>query len=129
MTKSAAQLEAEIAESLRAKAWQEQVDREHRERQARLARTGQTPEQLYEEYQSDVAAGVHHGERRGRAKSFRTITSAADALAWSEAAKRKTDDAYSATEHNEAARAHKDAAKRHRSDLAGAEAAWLQDLA
>jgi hypothetical protein len=67
-----AQLNAEIDEALRAKKWQEQVEREDRERRARLARTRPTPAQLYEEYQSDLAAGVFHGEQRGRARDFRT---------------------------------------------------------
>jgi hypothetical protein len=72
MTKPAAQLQAEIDETIRARKWQEQVERDDRERRARLARTGPTPEQLYEEHASDLAAGVLHGERRGRAKDFRT---------------------------------------------------------
>lgn len=80
MAKTAAQLDAEIAEALRAKQWQAQVDREDRERRARIASTGPSPEQLYEEHQSDVAAGVFHGERRGRSRSFRKIATAAEAL-------------------------------------------------
>jgi hypothetical protein len=71
MAKTSAQLQAEIDEALRAKKWQEQIEREDRERRARLARTGPTPTQLYEEYQSDLAAGVFHGESRGRAREFR----------------------------------------------------------
>lgn len=70
--KTPAQLQAEIDEALRARKWQEQVEREDRERRVRLARTGPTPEQLYEEHASDLAAGVLHGERRGRARDFRT---------------------------------------------------------
>ena len=73
MTKSAAQLDAEIAEAIRAKKWQAQVEREDRERRARLARqaASPTPRQLYEEHQSDLGAGVFHGEQRGRARQFR----------------------------------------------------------
>jgi hypothetical protein len=69
--KTSAQLQAEIDEALRARKWQEQVAREDRERRARLARTGPTPEQLYDEHASDLAAGVFHGEPRGRAREFR----------------------------------------------------------
>jgi hypothetical protein len=69
--KSATQLQAEIDEALRARKWQEQVEREDRERRARLARPGPTPEQIYEEHASDLAAGVLHGEHRGRAREFR----------------------------------------------------------
>ncbi len=74
MTKTATQLDTEIAEALRAKKWQEQVQREDRARRERLARqaASPTPEQLYEEYQADVAAGVFHGEPRGRAREFRS---------------------------------------------------------
>ena len=72
MKKTSAQLQAEIDEALRARRWQDRVAREDRERRARLARTGPTPRQLYEEYTSDLAAGVHHGEQRGRARDFRT---------------------------------------------------------
>ena len=73
MAKTTAQLNAEIAEALRARRWQEQVTREDRKRRERLAPrdTSPTPEQLYEEYQADVAAGVLHGEPRGRAREFR----------------------------------------------------------
>jgi hypothetical protein len=70
--KTHAQLQAEIDEALRARRWQEQVEREDRERRARVARPGPTPEQLYEEHAADVAAGVFHGEQRGRARDFRT---------------------------------------------------------
>lgn len=129
MTKSPAQLDAEIAEALRAKQWQEQIEREHRERQARLAATGPSPEQLYEEHAADVAAGVFHGERRGRARSFRKIATAAEALRASEAAKQWSDDVYDATEHRAAAEAHRRAARLHKSDPTGADAAWLHDLA
>jgi hypothetical protein len=72
MTKSPAQLDAEIEEVLRAKRWQEQVAREDRERRARLDRTGPTPAQIYDERAADLAAGVLHGEQRGRAREFRT---------------------------------------------------------
>lgn len=130
MTKTAAQLDAEIAEALRAKQWQEQVAREDHELRTRIAGTpGPSPEQLYEEHAADVAAGVFHGERRGRARSFRKIASAADALNVSEAAKRLSDDVFDATEHRAAAEAHRRAARRHKSDPAGADAAWLHDLA
>jgi len=131
VTKSAADLDDDIAESLRAKQWQEQVEREHRERQERqaLAAITPTPEQLYEEYQSDLGPGVFHGEQRGRAKSFRKIATAAEALRASEHAKRLTDDAYSPDEHRAAADAHRRAARLHKSDPTGAEAAWLHDLA
>jgi hypothetical protein len=53
------------------KEWQERLEREDRERRERMGRTGPTPEQLYEEYNSDLAAGVFHGEKRGRARDFR----------------------------------------------------------
>jgi hypothetical protein len=133
MTKAPAQLEAEIAEVLRAKKWQEQIAREDRERRARIAgttgTTGPSPEQLYEEYQSDLAAGVFHGERRGRAKDFRKAASAAEALRASEAAKRATDDALLAPEQTAAANAHRRAARLHRTDPAGAETAWLHERA
>ena len=130
MAKTASQLDAEIAEALRAKQWQEQVAREDRERRARIAGTpGPSPEQLYEEHQADVAAGVFHGERRGRARSFRKIASAAEALRESEAAKRRSDDVFDAAEHRAAAEAHRRAARLHKSDPAGADAAWLHDLA
>jgi hypothetical protein len=71
--KTSAQLDAEIAEALRAKEWQAQIAREDRERRARLARrtSSPTPEQLYEEHAADVAAGIFHGEPRGRARQFR----------------------------------------------------------
>lgn len=71
--KTPARLDAEIAEALRAKKWQEQIKREDKERRARLARhaAAPTPEQLYEEHAADVAAGVFHGEHRGRAREFR----------------------------------------------------------
>ena len=71
--KTSAQLDAEIAEALRAKKWQQQVEREDRERRARLARqaSAPTPEQLYEEHASDLAAGIFHGEPRGRASAWR----------------------------------------------------------
>lgn len=136
-SKSAAQLDADIAEALRAKQWQEQIDREDRERRARLARyaTSPTPEQLYEEYQSDLAAAVFHGEYRGRARDFRRghaakkIATAAEALRATERAKALTDDAYSVLDHRTAADAHRYAARLHKSDSAGKEAAWLHDLA
>jgi hypothetical protein len=47
--------------------WQAQVEREDQERRARLERTGPTPEQLYDRFHADRAAGIHHGERRGAA--------------------------------------------------------------
>ena len=128
--KTAAQLDAEIAEALRAKKWQEQVEREDRDRRARIAgTTGPTPDQLYEERAADVAAGVFHGERRGRARSFRKIASTAEALQASEIAKRRSDDVFDAAEHRTAAEAHRSAARLHKSDPAGADAAWLHDLA
>lgn len=73
MSRRAADLQREIDEALRAKKWQEQVAREDRQRRERLARqeSSPTPEQLYEEYLSDYAAGVFHGERRGRQRDFR----------------------------------------------------------
>jgi hypothetical protein len=69
--KTPAQIDAEIAESIRARKWQEQIAREDRERRERLANTGLTPAQVYDERVSDLAAGVFHGEQRGRAKDFR----------------------------------------------------------
>ncbi len=69
--KTPAQLDAEIAEALRAKKWQEQIAREDRERQARLARTGPTSTQIYDERAADLAAGIFHDEQRGRARDFR----------------------------------------------------------
>ena len=129
MAKTTTQLDAEIAEALRAKQWQEQVAREDRERRARIASTGPSPEQLYEEHQSDVAAGVFHGEHRGRARSFRKIATATEALKASEAAKRWSDDVHDAPEHRIAAGAHQRAAKLHKSDPSGADAAWLHDRA
>ena len=71
MAKTAAQLDAEIAESLRAVKWQEQIEREDRERQARLTNARPTPTQLYDERASDLAAGVFHGEQRRHARGFR----------------------------------------------------------
>lgn len=129
MTKSAAQIDAEIAEALRAKKWQNQIEREDKERRARIAAPGPSPDQLYEEHQADLAAGVFHGERRGRAKGFRKVASAAEALKASEAAFRWSDDVHDATEHRAAAEAHRRAARLHKSDPAGADAAWLHDLA
>ena len=128
--KTHAQLDAEIAEALRAKKWQAQVTREDRDRRVRIASTtGPSPEQLYEEHQADVAADVFHGERRGRARQFRKAASAADALKSSEIAKRRSDDVYDAAEHRAAAEAHRSAARLHKSDSTGADAAWLHDLA
>ena len=128
--KTPAQLNAEIAEALRAKKWQEQVEREDRARRTRIAgTTGPSPEQLYEEHTSDVAAGVFHGERRGRARSFRKVATATEALNASEAAKRRTDDVFDAAEHRAAAEAHRSAARLHKSGPTGADAAWLHDLA
>lgn len=69
--KTTSQLDAEIAEALRARKWQEQIAREDRERRARLTRTGPPPAQLYDERAADLAAGVFHGEPQGRAKDFR----------------------------------------------------------
>jgi len=129
MTKSPAQLDAEIAETLRTKQWQEQVAREDRDRRARIATVGPAPEQLYDERATDVAAGVFHGERRGRAKSFRKVATATEALKASEAAKRWSDDVHDAPEHRTAAEAHRRAAKLHKSDPAGTDAAWLHDRA
>jgi hypothetical protein len=129
-TKSPAQLDAEIAEALRAKEWQGQIEREDRERRARIAATtGPSPEQLYEEHAADVAAGVFHGERRGRTKQFRKVASAAEALRASEAAKRLSDDAHLVSDHREAAEAHRRAARLHKSDPTGTDAAWLHELA
>ena len=119
MTKTPTQLDAEIAEALR----------EDKERRARIATPDPSPEQLHEEHAADVAAGVTHGERRGRAKAFRKIASAAEALRASEVAKRRSDDVYDAAEHRAAAEEHRRAARRHKSDPAGADAAWLHDLA
>jgi hypothetical protein len=135
--KTHAQIEAEIAEALRARKWQEQVAREDRERRARLARTGPTPAQIYDEHAADLAAGVLHGEQRGRAREFRRgpqhaekkIASATEALRASEYAKRLSDDAYSPEDHRAAVEAHRRAGKLHKSDPTGAEAGWLHDLA
>lgn len=139
MTKSSAQLDAEIAEALRAKKWQEQTLREDRERRARIAEAARrpSPEQLYEEHQADVAAGVFHGERRGHARQFRRAASAAEALRASETAKHASDDALLAPQQREAAEAHRRAARLHKSrrgpegeaDPAGAEAASLHEYA
>jgi hypothetical protein len=131
MSKTPAELDAEIAESVRTREWQAQVEREHRDRQARIAQTGPSPGQIYEEHAADVAAGVHHGERRGRARSFRKVATAADAIRWSEKAKQLSDDAYSAEGHREAAEMHRRAAQLHKSggDPAGAEVGWLHDQA
>lgn len=129
MTKTTAQLNAEVDEALRAKQWQEQIEREDKERRARIATPGPPPKQLYEEHASDVAAGVFHGEPRGRAKKTRKIATAAEALRASEAAKRWSDDVYDATEHSAAVEAHRRAGKLHRSDPTGADAAWLHELA
>jgi predicted component of type VI protein secretion system len=72
MSKTFAQLDAEIAEALRAKEWQDRIEREELARRERMApRIGPTPEQLYNERAADRAAGVFHGERRGRARDFR----------------------------------------------------------
>ena len=81
MAKTPAQLDAEIAEALRAKQWQEQVAREDRDRRARIAGTpGPSPEQLYDERAADLAAGVFHGEPRGRAREFRRTPAQKKAL-------------------------------------------------
>jgi len=130
MSKTAAQLDDEIAEALRAKQWQEQIEREDQARCERLARYAATPspEQLYEEHASDLAAGVFHGEKRGRARQFRKVASAAKALRASEAAKRLSDDAYSVDEHRAAAEAHRRAARLHKS-AGGTDVAWLHELA
>jgi hypothetical protein len=71
--KPAAQLDAEIAATLRESQWQEQVARDESARRRRqVARVvGPSPAQLYEEHQADVAAGIFHGEKRGRASQFR----------------------------------------------------------
>ena len=130
MAKTASQLDAEIADALRAKKWQDQVAREDRDRRARIAgSTGPSPEQLYEEHAADVAAGVFHGERRGRARDFRKIATATEALRASEDAKRRSDDVFDAAEHRAAAEAHRSTARLHKSDPSGADAAWLHDLA
>lgn len=129
MTKTSAQLDAEIAETLRAKKWQEQIEREDQERRARIATPGPSPTQLYDERASDFAAGVFHGEPCGRAKDFRKTSSAAEALRASEAAKHLSDDAAIVDEHRTAAAAHRRAARLHKVSLAGADAAWLHDLA
>jgi hypothetical protein len=70
---SDAQLDAEIAEALRAHEWQAQVARDERARRARQATKAvdPSPRQLHEEHQADVAAGLFHGEKRGRASQFR----------------------------------------------------------
>lgn len=56
-----------------AKRWQAQTMREHNERRARQAGAIGKPtgEQLYNERAADLAAGVLHGERRGRARDSR----------------------------------------------------------
>ena len=127
MSKSPAQLDAEVAEAERARRWQEQVAREDRERRDRINEP-RSPEQIYEERQADVAAGVSHGEKRGRAKSFRKVATTAEALRASEAAKRWSDEAVDATEHNAATEAHRRAGRLHKSG-SGSEAAWLHELA
>lgn len=73
MAKTAAQLNAEIAEALRAKAWQDRIEREEIARRARVAALDARPsrEQLYNEQAADRAAGVFHGEQRGRSRDFR----------------------------------------------------------
>ncbi len=129
MPRTPPQLDAEIAEALLAQRWQEQVTREERERRARIVVAGPTPEQLYEERQADVAAGVLHGKRRGRAQEFRRVASPGEALLASEAARRESDAAHLATEHRAAVEAHRRAAQLHRSVTGDAEVAWLHDLA
>lgn len=64
-----------------------------------------------------------------RAKPLRESTSVAEALRASETAKRSSDDALLAPEQTAAAAAHRRAARLHKTDPAGAEAAWLHDLA
>jgi hypothetical protein len=72
---------------------------------------------------ADISAAL---TKRGRG---RKAVSATEALRASEAALRATDDALLAPEQQIAAEAHLRAARLHKSDPAGAEAAWLHDLA
>lgn len=129
MTKSPAQIDAEIAEALRAKKWQDQVAREDAARRARIAAPGPSPDQIYEEHAADLAAGVHHGERRGRSRALRRAASPEEARMSSGFAARLSEEALTAASHREAAAAHVAAAKKHKSDPAGVEVAWLHDLA
>lgn len=61
--------------------------------------------------------------------SARKVAATTDAIHASEAAKRRSDDAFDAAEHRAAAEAHRRAGRLHKSDPAGADAAWLHDLA
>jgi hypothetical protein len=60
------------------------------------------------------------------AEALRAKTAALQA---SENAKRLSDDVYDAAEHRAATEAHRRAARLHKTDPAGADAAWLHDLA
>lgn len=67
MSKTAAQLDAEIAEALRAQEWNARTAREHAALMARRREAEQPPTRsAYEAYNDKLAAGVFHGDdRRG----------------------------------------------------------------
>ena len=70
--KTAAQLQAEIDDELRAKEWQARTERDELARRERVAAMDARPsqEQRYNERAADRAAGIEHGEKRGRASEF-----------------------------------------------------------
>lgn len=61
--------------------------------------------------------------------TIRKDATAANALQWSEAAKRRSDDAYTVDDHRTAAEAHRRAARIHKANLADKDVAWLHTLA
>ena len=76
-----------------------------------------------------LATGSIPTQRRERKQAFHKSASAAETLRASEAAQRLSDAVYDAIEHRDAAEAHRRAARLHKSDPAGADAAWLHELA
>ena len=81
--KTAAQLQAEIDDELRAKEWQARTERDELARRERVAAMDARPsqEQRYNERAADRAAGIEHGEKRGRASEFRRTPAQNRALA------------------------------------------------
>lgn len=45
--------------------WRQRMMRDEAERLARIAPRSPTPEQIYDRFHADRAAGIHHGEKRG----------------------------------------------------------------
>jgi hypothetical protein len=84
---------------------------------------------IHAQLDAEIAEVLGTAPAARRVRKFRRITSAAEALRASEAAKRASDDALLAPEQIAAAAAHRRAVLLHKSDPAGAEAAWLHDRA